>query len=105
MKRQAVTLTQGLFDEKGMFLAEEKPLIASSEASDLYVDRYLDFFPDNCLNGKKIGVYQHSAVGRDDMVAILSGLGAHVTPLGYSESFIPVDTEAIRPLALMLPWL
>jgi len=31
------------------------------------------------------------------MVTILSGLGAHVTPLGFSERFIPVDTEAIRP--------
>jgi len=31
------------------------------------------------------------------MVKILSGLGAHVTPLGFSDSFIPVDTEAIRP--------
>lgn len=97
IRRQAVTLAQGLFDEKGMFLVEAKPLMPTCEASDLYVDRYLEFFPPNCLNGKKIGVYQHSAVGRDDMVTILSGLGAHVTPLGYSESFIPVDTEAIRP--------
>ena len=97
IRRQAVTLVEGLFDEKGMFLIEENPLISSSEASDLYIGRYLEFFPPNCLNGKKIGVYQHSAVGRDDMVTILSGLGAHVTPLGFSERFIPVDTEAIRP--------
>ena len=97
IRHQAVTLAQGLFDEKGMFLIEEQPLIPRSEASDLYIDRYLEFFPPNCLNGKKIGVYQHSAVGRDDMVTILSDLGAHVTPLEYSESFIPVDTEAIRP--------
>ena len=97
IRRQAVTLAQDIFDEKGMFLVEEKPLIPGSEASDLYIDRYLGFFPPNCLNGKKIGVYQHSAVGRDDMVTILSGLGARVTPLGFSENFIPVDTEAIRP--------
>ena len=97
IRRQAVTLAQGFFDEKGMFLIEEEPLIPGSEASALYKDRYLAFFPPNCLNGKRIGVYQHSAVGREDMVTILSGLGAHVTPLGFSESFIPVDTEAIRP--------
>jgi phosphomannomutase len=42
-------------------------------------------------------VYQHSAVGRDVLVKILSQLGAEVTPLGRSEKFIPVDTEAIRP--------
>jgi len=97
IRRQAVELAQGLFDDRGMFLVEEEPLIPNSEASDLYVNRYLDFFPANCLNGKKIGVYQHSAAGRDQMVVILSGLGAHVTPLGYSDIFIPVDTEAIRP--------
>lgn len=97
IRRQVLTLAQGLFDEKETFLVEEKPLIPGNEASDLYVDRYLDFFPGNCLNGKKIGVYQHSAVGRDQMVIILSALGAHVTPLGYSDIFIPVDTEAIRP--------
>ena len=31
------------------------------------------------------------------LVKILSHLGAEVTPLGRSEKFIPVDTEAIRP--------
>ena len=97
IRGQAVTLLPGLFYETGMFPIEEKPLAPSSEASDLYINRYLEFFPGNCLKGKKIGVYQHSAVGRDHMVSILSGLGAHVTPLGFSESFIPVDTEAIRP--------
>ena len=50
----------------------------------------------------RVGVYQHSAVGRDMLVKILSGLGAEVTPLGRSEKFIPVDTEAIRPEDLQL---
>lgn len=97
IRRQAVTLDKGLFDENGMFSDEENPLIPGREASDLYIDRYLGFFPPDCLNGKSIGVYQHSAVGRDDMVTILSGLGARVTILGFSERFIPVDTEAVRP--------
>jgi len=95
IKRQAVSLPHGLFDGTGTFLVEERPLIHGNDASDLYLERYLDFFPHDCLNGKKIGVYQHSAAGRDQMVIILSGLGAHVTPLGYSDIFIPVDTEAI----------
>ena len=97
IKLEAVTLPHGLFDGAGTFLVEEKPLIPGSDASDLYLNRYLDFFPHDCLSGKKVGVYQHSAAGRDQMVEILSGLGAHVTPLGYSDIFIPVDTEAIRP--------
>jgi phosphomannomutase len=49
------------------------------------------------LKGLRVGVYQHSAVGRDVLVKILSHLGAEVTPLGRSDKFIPVDTEAIRP--------
>ncbi len=43
-----------------------------------------------------MGVYQHSGVARDLLVRVLEGLGAEVTPLARSETFIPVDTEAIR---------
>jgi phosphomannomutase len=67
------------------------------DAYEKYAGRYLDFFGSNSLEGLHIGVYQHSAVGRDLMVEILSGLGAEVMPLGLSDVFIPVDTEAVRP--------
>jgi phosphomannomutase len=97
MKRQTVELPDGLFDDQGMLTAEIKPLLPDSEALDLYVNRYLDFFERDCLKGKHIGVYQHSSVGRELMLKILEGLGAKVTSLGFSENFIPVDTEAIRP--------
>jgi phosphomannomutase len=66
-------------------------------ATEDYVARYLEFFPNDCLKGLRLGVYQHSAVGRDVIAQVLAGLGAEVTPLGRSETFIPVDTEAIRP--------
>ena len=68
--------------------------------------RYLNFFEPDALHGLRVGVYQHSAVGRDVLVKILSNLGAEVTPLGRSEKFIPVDTEAIRPedVQLALDW-
>jgi phosphomannomutase len=62
-----------------------------------YVARYLGAFPSDALRGMRLGVYQHSAVGRDVIVEILRGLGAEVTSLGRSERFIPVDTEAVRP--------
>jgi len=61
-----------------------------------YVRRYTATFPKDCLVGKKIGIYQHSAVGRDLLIEIYSALGANVTPLGFADTFIPVDTEAIR---------
>ena len=49
------------------------------------------------LTGKTIGVYSHSAVGRDLLLDILAGLGATVVELGRSATFIPVDTEAVDP--------
>jgi phosphomannomutase len=73
------------------------PREVSPVAGENYVMRYLNFFSHDALKGLCIGVYQHSAVGRDVLVKILSHLGAEVTPIGRSEKFIPVDTEAIRP--------
>jgi len=97
IQRQEVHLPSGLFDDRGMFWSRPSAPDPDPEAISLYVERYLGFFPRHALQGKRIGVYQHSAVGRDLMVAILSGLGAEVTPLGLSDAFVPVDTEAIRP--------
>ena len=49
------------------------------------------------LRGLRIGVYQHSSVARDVLVRILQRLGVDVVPLGRAETFVPVDTEALRP--------
>lgn len=67
-----------------------------------YIQRYLDFFPQDALAGLKLGVYEHSSVGRDILAIIFSGLGAEVVSLGRSEHFISVDTEAIRPEDIVL---
>ncbi len=94
---QVVVLPAGLFAEDGSFASVSEALPDEDlSASEGYVARYLGRFPRYCLRGLKIGIYQHSAVGRDLLVEIFSGLGADVTPLGASETFIPVDTEAIR---------
>jgi phosphomannomutase len=45
-------------------------------------------------------VYQHSAVGRDVLVDLLRELGAEVVPVGRSETFVPIDTEAIDDATL-----
>jgi phosphomannomutase len=74
------------------------PVVVS--ASESYVRRYLDFFPSGGLSGKRILVYQHSAVGRDLLVEILEGLGAAVTPVGRSDTFVPIDTEDISEARL-----
>ena len=102
MSSQVVELDDALFNAEGNFSRPARsetgaPREMSPVAGENYVTRYLNFFDHNALKGLRVGVYQHSAVGRDVLVNILSGLGAEVTSLGRSEKFIPVDTEAIRP--------
>ncbi len=97
IRQQVVAVEDGLFNDKKMLATAQTPLDVDSSARDAYVARYLDFFPNDSLAGLKLGVYQHSAVGRDILLDIVKCLGADVIALGRSEEFIPVDTEAIRP--------
>jgi len=97
MTARSVSIRAGLFDGDGNALVESLLPSVLDVAERKFVQRYIDFFPENCLSGRKIGVYQHSTVARDVMVEILQGLGAEVACLGRSIKFIPVDTEAIRP--------
>lgn len=60
-----------------------------------WVARYVDAFGAQALAGLKIGVWSHSAVSRDLLLAVMAGLGAEVIELGRSDEFIPVDTEAV----------
>ncbi|MCL5096129.1 MAG: mannose-6-phosphate isomerase, class I, partial [Candidatus Omnitrophica bacterium] len=89
--------TLSLFADDGMFKKEHEHLLppVNHEGRREYLRRYWDFFPPRALQGARICFYQHSAVGRDLLVELLAGLGAEVIPLGRSESFIPIDTEAI----------
>jgi phosphomannomutase len=43
----------------------------------------------------RLVLYQHSAVGRDLLLEVLRSFGAEVIPAGRSETFVPIDTEAI----------
>jgi phosphomannomutase len=61
-----------------------------------YLERYLKAFPVGMLKDRRLLVYQHSAVGRDLLVELLQQLGANVVPVGRSDQFIPVDTEAVQ---------
>ena len=64
-------------------------------ASHLYMKRYENVFPQHFMQGLKVGVYQHSSVAREMMVDILAHFGAEIVPLAPSETFIPIDTEAV----------
>lgn len=104
MKRQAVAPGAG-FDGEGMLVAPA-PLPAVTDVEAAYLARYVDAFGADALAGRRIGVYQHSAVGRDIVLAIVAALGADAVPIGRATKFIPVDTEAIRPedVALARDW-
>ena len=93
---QAVDFDESIFDAKGMLKNAPALPAVETEAEENYVKRYPEFFGTKALSGLTIGVYQHSAVGRDIVVKVLESLGATVKPFARSETFIPVDTEAIR---------
>lgn len=93
---QLVELDEDRFRADGSFVVEAALPPEDKSAGRAYVNRYLNVFPADCLAGKKLGIYQHSAVGRELLVELYSGLGAEVVPLGWSDIFVPVDTEAIR---------
>ncbi len=68
---------------------------AEPDALGRYLDRYAKLLPSGALAGMRIGVWQHSSVARDLFVDALAMFGAKVVPLGRSEVFVPVDTEAV----------
>ena len=83
-----------LFNERGMFKAGHADLPPErDDARNAYFRRYADFFGGRELSGKRIAVYQHSAVGGDFLVEILDELGAEAIPMGRSKTFVPIDTE------------
>ena len=103
IRKQVVVVDDSLFDRLGNLV---NPLTGqrhvTEAAQEMYIERYLNFFPSGCLDGLKIGVYQHSAVGRDLLVKIVSKLGADTVTLNRSDAFVPVDTEAVRPEDIQL---
>ncbi len=106
IREQVVIFPKALFDEQGMALeAFDLPPVDSS-AERRYVSRYLDFFSPDCLSGSRVLLYTHSSVAADVLLAIFEGLGAEVMPVGHSDVFVPVDTEAVRSedVALARQW-
>lgn len=69
----------------------------SAEAAALFFQRNANVLRPQALSGLKVGIYQHSTVARDMMVDIIRHYGADAVALGWSDNFIPVDTEAVSP--------
>lgn len=69
-------------------------VISDDTAGGQYIARYTRAY-GTALNGMRIGLYGHSAVGREGVRQLLTELGATVVSLGWSSTFVPVDTEAV----------
>ncbi len=101
ISEEALAVDDSILDETS---AEAENRTAETEA--LFLQRNKDLLPSGSLAGLTIGVYQHSTVARDLFGEVLSHYGARVVPLGRSERFIPVDTEAVsaETIRLMKAW-
>ncbi|MCK4493608.1 MAG: phosphomannomutase, partial [Methylococcales bacterium] len=106
IRAQNVNVPNGKFSENGQLITPAILPKANLDAEQHYIDRFVNFFPENCLQGQHIGLYEHSSVARDCLKTVLTDLGANVTSLARSEQFVAVDTEAIRPedVKLALKW-
>ncbi|MDR2438942.1 MAG: phosphomannomutase [Planctomycetaceae bacterium] len=99
IKQQLVNVPEEMFDSNGMLKSGELDFPTETDngkAKQYYLDRFLRAFPAGFLTGFRIGLYEHSSVGRDLLYDLYTALGASVTRLGRSETFIAVDTEAVR---------
>ena len=66
-----------------------------SQALQAYRHRFTDVFDAQLLSGWRIGVYEHSSAARDVLKTILTDLGAEVIGLARTDTFVPIDTEAV----------
>jgi phosphomannomutase len=92
-KAQEAAITRCAADQNGALAPAS--VAVDPDAGAAYAQRYLDFFPPGALDQQRIGVYEHSSVARDLLAMVLRALGASVVSLARSETFIPVDTEAV----------
>lgn len=88
---------QAILNESVEFenILELPNLVINDEAAEMYITRYTSLFNSPWLSGKRIGIYEHSSAGRDIYYKIFEALGAEVIALERSDSFVPIDTEAV----------
>lgn len=88
---------ESFFQDNGVFKEGLRPALppVNDAARQMYLSRYLDFFPQQGLEGRRIVFFQHTAVGRDLLVELFEKMGAEVIPAGRSEEFVAIDTEDI----------
>ena len=84
----AIVTLQDLADQEAL------PNINTIALQD-YVQRYTSLFSKDLLQGWRIGLYEHSSAARDCLREVLIALGAEVIGLERTDTFVPIDTEAV----------
>ncbi|WP_076539470.1 phosphomannomutase [Shewanella sp. UCD-KL21] len=92
-KADEIAIINGDFNYRA--IEQLPPLIIDDSAASHYIERYVNLFDTAWLTGKRIGIYQHSSAGRDLYPLIFEKLGAEVISIGRSDTFVPIDTEAV----------
>ncbi len=96
-KADELLILQATIDLPGAaFTMPQNLLVIDPTVRTHYIQRYVDFFRNSQIRGLRIAIYEHSSVARDILREIFTALGAEVIPLGRSEGFVPIDTEAVR---------
>ncbi|RJT30893.1 phosphomannomutase [Mesorhizobium waimense] len=74
--------------------------VCHDKAVAAYRDRANEILEPGALSDMRLGVYQHSSVAAELLVEVLQSYGADVVPVGKTETFVPVDTEAVDKATL-----
>ncbi|MCK9397145.1 MAG: phosphomannomutase [Methylobacter sp.] len=103
----AITGAEIELEEKSLFLPPHPSLLPEGKGADAtvltvnpaalqqYRQRYTSLFSSDLLAGWRIGIYEHSSAARDCLRDVLGALGADVVGLGRTDTFVPIDTEAV----------
>lgn len=95
-KADETAITQAVVDVADF--GDDKLSAVDFAALELYKRRYTDLFAADLLSGWRIGIYEHSSVARDCLRDILIALGAEVISLARTDTFVPIDTEAVSEI-------
>ncbi len=97
MAEMEVEVDENIFNDDGSIGRLIELEEVDDGARNLYKERFLNFFDNDLLHDKKIGVYGHSAVGREIMVELMNEFGAETVELGFAadDEFVAVDTDAV----------
>ena len=99
---QQVEIPDAMFHEDGQFYKMMRPHESdmagdNGDAARCYSDRYIGAFPNGLLAGMRLGLYEHSAVGRELLCELYESLGIEVLRIERATEFVPIDTESLPP--------